>query len=364
MWPAPPALLAALDGSHEATVRVTVLRAGTVLGSIPIAGGSVSATLATTASRDASLSVERRVLDEGFLDPLSDEVVIYSVVAGYDIPLFTGRVDVVSDNSDGSVSVTCIDRSTEVVRARFESPWASRPVNNVHTEMRRMVQDVNALWGFETFGLPEERVPVAVWEEDRGQALNELAATAGAYWVSDRVGGIAVHRNPFRSQQPLDPVVTLRDGEDGVLVSISRVLSREDVHNSVTVVSERTDSSPPVRVTVRDTLPGSPTRWGGPFGKQNRVVKLSTVESLGLAKAVALRLLNQSLALTQSLQLSLAHFPLLDPGDVVGVWWRGVPTLQVVESVTYPLGAPGASALSTRELRLLPPDDITALSFP
>jgi hypothetical protein len=57
------------------------------------------------------------------------------------------------------------------------------------------------------------------------------------------------------------------------------------------------------------------------------------------------------LALQRAWTVSVPDYPLLDPGDVITVWWNNEVSAQVVESVTYPLSADQPVYLSTREWR-------------
>lgn len=347
---------AALLGSHEMTTRVAAFRGSQSLGDIDVIDVAVSATYGTQGGRDAVLVVDRNLIDAGFLNPLSDQVIIYTGIRGVvEVPIFTGRVDTQNASSDGSVEVPLLSRGTEATRAAFEVPWAVSAPFQSNAEVIKILQNVNPAWAVETTNATTRPIPATlVWEEDRGDALDQIAQGASQIWQPNRTGGFTLFDNPYAIGPSLasGSVVTIRDGVGGATVTVRDARTRDGIFNSVTVVVERLDNSPPIRVTVRDTNPASPTYWGGLFGKQNKVVKnqnpLNQAETVNLA----LRILRQSLALQRSWRIELPHMPLLDPGDVFTLWYRDEVTAQVVESIYYAGQAQDKTVISSRELTL------------
>lgn len=342
----------AFSRNHRMVTEVEVIRGAESLGPIDIESGTVTATLTSQVNRNANLVVTRHVTDAGLLDPLTDEVVIYTGIPGIvKVPIFTGRVDSYVEDEPGRVQVVCVDRSADVIRARFEQPWPAIVGGSVLAEIDRIIKDVDGAFAVTFEDAFDGINPQAVWQEDRGGALDELATTVNCVWQTDRTGGFVVFPNPYVIASSVTPEVLFQDGPTGNINSIRKTVSREFVANSVTVVVERTDNSTPIRVTARDTNPLSKTRWGGIFGKQNLIKKIQNPLTEENATLLAFRLLNQSLALAQSWQITTPHFPLLDPGDVIAVKWRDEVTAQVIESITYPLQAIDRTTFSTRQLR-------------
>lgn len=352
-WPFTPDLLTALSGSHEMAVQVDVFTStGIRAANVPVEGGTITASLLSDVSRSGGLSVAQRFIDAGLFDPNRDRVRISTGPKGWPlIPIFTGRVTQTSEPDSGVVQVSVDDFGQDISKAHFEQPWEAGSGSPVATEMVRLIRDVDPLYTVDVGRALAGSTPAVTWDEGRAGALDELAAAINCVWQSDRTGGFVVYPNPYNLTTPPPLVLTLTDGEAGTLTSCVKVSSREEVYNSITVLVERPDNAPPIRITVRDTDLGSPYRWGGEFGKQNRVVRLNTPAGVGAASLMAQRLLSQSLGLSRSWRLTTPHFPLLDPGDVIGVRRRGQITAQVVESITYPLDALDATTLATRDLR-------------
>ena len=342
-------------GSHEMSTRVTVIRGTQNLGDIQIVDGSVDATYGTQGGRDATIVVDANIVRSGLLDPNSDEVVIRTGIPGVvEIPIFTGRVDDLEEDSSGQVRVPLESRGVEAIRAKFEVPWAAGPSNTqARYEIQKILQSINPLWGVNVDAANENTIPAGlVWETDPGQALDQLALGASLIWQPDRSGGFVVYTNPYSVGPMLgaNPVVTLRDGVGGCTVTVRKNTSRDGVWNSVTVITERVDNTEPIRVTVRDTVASSPTRWGGLFGKQNLVVKSQTPISRAQSQDLATRILRQSLALQRSFSITLPDMPLLDPGDVFTLWYENIVYSLVVESVSYSVMAQDLTRLTAREL--------------
>lgn len=339
-----------LLGSHRMTSSATVLRGSSNLGTIPIVSGYVTATLATRGGRDAFFTTPRSVIDQGLLNPLTDQVILTTGVRDYlDITLFTGRVDTVSIDETGLAQIQLLSVAGEALRDDFETPWAATNSTAV-AEIIAILQDVNPSWGFDfTRASQVALTGQQVWEVDRGQAVDQVASGANLIWQPDRYGSFVIFDNPYLIGTSLtsESVITFTDGQDGVLVEVTEASTRQGVFNAITVVLERTDNTEPVRVTVRDDNPSSATYYGGLFGKQNKVVKNPTTED---PMALAGRLLRQSLALRRSWTLRLPHVPILDPGDIFINWYRNEVTAQVVETTQYGLGANDGSMITSREL--------------
>lgn len=356
MWPHTEAARLAFLGSHEMVVQIDVFDSvGNRATDIPFEDGIISATLLADVCRSGSFTVTRRLTNQGLLDPRRDRVRISTGVKGYPlVPIFVGRVMDNVEASGGGVQILVEDFGRDIVDARFEQPWPALGGSPVPMEMRRIIQDANPTYSLDaSAALPGATPESLVWEEDRAGALDELAAGINCIWQSDRTGGFVLYPNPYNLTAPPSAALTLTDGADGNLTSYVRTTTRDGVYNSVTVLVERGDNSPPIRITERETNPNSPFLWGGEFGKVNRVVRLQTPGGYAQAAVLARRVLAQSLALFQSWRLSTPHFPLLDPGDVVGVRADGETTAHVVESLTYPLRALEATSITTRELRNL-----------
>lgn len=364
MWPATTAQRAALLGNHRMETLVSVLRGDQLVADIAIEDGSITATYATQGGRDGSITVDQNLIDLGLLNPLSDQVYIRTGIPDFfTVPIFVGRVDTHNASSSGLVEVPLLSRGAEAIRVAFETPWAAVDGNQARLEIKRILQSMDSMWAVNVTRAREAVIGDAlVWEEDPGQALDQLARGASLIWQPDRVGGFEVFTNPYFIGSSLGASVDffLTDGEGGTVVEVQEAKSREGIFNSVTVVVERFGNQVPIRVTVRDNDPSSPTYWSGLFGKQNLVLKSQVPIDLNGATELATRILTQSLSLQRSWTITTPHMPLFDPGDVFGLWYRDEVTTQVVESITYPLKAIDQTVITTRELRTISMEILTS----
>jgi hypothetical protein len=364
MVPTTPTQRAALLGSHQMELKVSVLRGSVLVGDIQVESGTVSATYGTQGGRDAVIEVDRNVLRNGTLNPLSDQVYIRTGIPGViEVPIFTGRVDTHNANSEGFVTVQLLSRGAEAIRAAFEQPWAAIDGNTARNEISRILLSIDSSWSVDTLRANANVIARnLVWEDDPGQALDQLARGASLIWQPNRTGGFEVFTNPYLIGPSLGSTVQIifRDGAGGTTVTVDDAESREGIYNSVTVVSEKYGNQAPVRVTVRDVGASSPTRWGGLFGKQNLVFKSQTPIDVAQCQALAVRVLNQSLALQRTWTITTPHMPLLDPGDVFGLWYENEVTTQVVEAVEYSTNAQDPTVITSRELRQVSAEILTA----
>lgn len=351
MYTASVDLRRALQGNHEMVCQVDVFDSdGLRAVDVPIESGSVTATLLSGVCRSGSLTVSRRLTDQGLFDPMWDKVRISTGVRGYPlVPILTGRVREAMPEDDGSATINIDDFGADLTADAFNRPWVVKSGRSVLGEMRNIIKDTDTDFTVDFTTTVDGLTSNASWSDSRISALDDLATSIDAVWQSGRSGGFLIYPNPYQQSIPPKAVFTLSD-VDGSLTSFKEIRSRAEVYNSITVEVQRADGGPPLRAVARDNRPWSKTQWGGKFGKRNRRITLSNPGVVSQARQIARRILSQSLALSRSWTLSTPHFPLLDPGDVIAVRYNGKIWAQVVESIIYPLLAIGETQISTREL--------------
>lgn len=354
MWSTDPNLLAVLLDDHEYTTTVVVTTSAGVSTVVRVADTSVVDTsLANQVARTASLDTDYAYVAAGLFNPLDNIVSVYQNVPGFPaIPLFTGRPSDSTDHPNGTTTVHCVDFGDDVINNDFISPFGVTPPTLVTDAMVSIISGAQTPTSFGAFIQPSVLSvisPQLIFDTARGDALDTLAKAAKVFWMADRGGGFTIFPNPFALLNPPTPVITLQDGVNGVLVDVEHTKSRVGIYNSITLVVERQDIAP-FRVTVQDTAAGSPTQWGGPMGRRNRTVKTQQVTTYNDAIVLAQQILSQSLSLTRTWKIQVPHLPVLDPGDVIAVWYRNEVTAQVVNTVRHGLGANHVTELTTRQL--------------
>ena len=361
MLTATPAYRAALPLPHARATLIRVFHGDedvTPPGGLPFSAGVVSAALNARVTRTVNLTVPREFYPETALDLLAPERASLQILTGIGygdgsaemFPVFTGRVASVTRDRRGRVTLRGDDRAADVVALRFETPTASIAGSSTVAEIRRFIAQVIPGVDFAPEAVDDQPVPQLAWDDDRGRALDELAASVQGRWYFLGDGRATVRAYPYAGALP---VIRLADGEPdgnggGLILGADRSRSRDGAANSVTVISERIDGDPAVEVTARDVDPSSPTFYEGLYGKVTAVLRPQT--PIGAAAAGALA--RQTLALTTALgdQWTIEAVPdaTLEPGDVITVEYDGANSVQVIDSISLPLAVQGTMTLQCR----------------
>lgn len=136
-----------------------------------------------------------------------------------------------------------------------------------------------------------------------------------------------------------EPVWTIDAGENGVLVSADRTYSRENVFNAVNVIGAAVEDGAVPRATAYNLDPGSPLRYGGPFGRTGITIEDSSLIDTAQCLHRARIELSQYTGLSYSLDFSAVPNPALDVGDIVRfVYPDGSSELHQIASLNIPLG--------------------------
>lgn len=363
--------LETLRGSHTAVFRARVVSqfltgtnpAGT---EIPITGGNVKfkadATIRATLDLTTTAPWPRRASD--LLAPYGNEIYVERGLAyGNGQREFVGlgyfRIDTPEQDEtpDGEITITGQDRMAGIVDGRFLAPvqFAATLTNGQVVEQ--------LIWGVYFFAGIIEWDDTAVRddtvnrsviaEDDRVGTLKEFLTSLGkvGYWDHR---GIFVIKTPPSTLG--DPVWTVDAGEQGVLVQMSRALTREGVYNAVVATGEASDTTAPARAVAYNLDTTSPTYWNGRFGKVPRFYSSPFITSDSQAASAAAALLRQQLGLPYQVELESIVNPALEPYDVLGVRYprssrnRSLRTEKhIVDEVTIPLVEGTAEKLGTRE---------------
>lgn len=349
----------ALSYPHQRhTVIDVVDAAGTVLArELPFEDGSVSASLTNRVTRSCTFSVAEDQFPDLNTDPLSPTQAILQVRSGIKFAdgsselfdIFRGRVQEVTLGPDGDVTVSAEDRALDVVDMRFEQPRNATP-GTVIQMIHELISEAVPGAVFGTDDVADAPMPVLTWDEDRGQAVDDLAEALGARWYALGNGDFVVRAFPYDDGTV---VQVLEDGELGLLSAATLSRSRNGVANSVTVVSERLDGTDPVRVTARNTVAGSPTQYGDTFGRVAQIIKIQTPLTGSEAQRLARAQLNAATALTEQWSLTCTPDHTLEPGDPIRIRYRGRTAVQVIDALSYPLGL-GSMSITTRAFSVPP----------
>lgn len=381
MRPVSPAFLRTVRGSHTMRSRARVCTTfqsginpdGT---EIPILDGDVRSEAkilggdrVTGATVQASLDL---TTDSGLwpygtsdlLAPFGNEVYLERGIAfGNGTIEWVGlgyfRVDTTEQQTvpRGTVRVSASDRMAGLVDARLLSP-RQYPTNTllgdvVNDLVHEVYPDAVIEWDDDSDQAQLGRSLVA--EEDRFGFLADLLTAVGkaAFW--DYRGHLVIRAPGVTGQS----VYTIDAGAGGVLIQLSRDLSREGVYNAVVAEGEAASTEPPVRGVATDDNPNSPTRWGGPFGRVPRFYSSPFITTTAQASSAAAAILRQSLGVPYNVDFGTIVNPALEVLDPVRVVYPGQPgkgartEQHLIQSLTVPLTAGQAMTARTREQTLV-----------
>lgn len=344
MLPSSPQYRQVLPAPHKRAFRIDVTDIDGVVRASDVRpfGGEVTASMSQRVTRTARFQLGPEWFPVSSTDVFSPEYAVVHIQAGVQygdgstemFPIFTGRVDTATFQSDGSVDFECYDLAADVVAYNFEQP---RTANTGMTldEIESLILEAVPQATFGTNDVDDAPTPQLTWDEDRGQALDDLAQSLGGRWYTLGNGDFVV-RNFSYTPGTIAAVYT--DGPRGMVASATVGRSRAGAFNSVVVVSERTDGTDPVRVPARVNDPTNPLYFGGKYGRVSQIIKVQTPLSVTQAQTLAQTQLSASAALrAQWGEVQMVPDMTLEPGDTVQFGYRGQTGVQIIDQITYPL---------------------------
>lgn len=337
----------ALATSHQAYVLVEVLDGNQQVleGGLVFISGSVSATLTSRVSRECNLTVHEDLYPYDTGDLLAPYGNMIRATRGIEFAdgsrfawvVFIGRIQSAQLNSNGTCAIRAADFGADVVENRFRTPQNSQTGLLVSQEITRLISDGFPAATFAPFSITDLPVKPLTWQLDRGQALDEMATSVGAFWYALAGGAFTVRTYPWTIAS--EPIVTYADRDAGGSISHSSAArSREGVYNVLTVTGERLNGDVPAYATAVNNDPASATHIDGNFGIRSQLLRLQTIASQGAAQNAAGDNLRRLAALTDVWAWEMVPDAALELGDTVRLDVRGRSGIvQVVSSYTIPL---------------------------
>ncbi|RAO26464.1 hypothetical protein PSN13_06492 [Micromonospora saelicesensis] len=364
MRPVSERFLRTIRGSHQAVFEARVVAPGQTgvepTGTtIPIASGDVH----IDGSAQIRSTLEMTTLGQGMwptraddlLAPYGNEVHVRRgirygngttewVSLGYH-RLYTPEQD---RAPDGPIRLSARDRMSGIIDGRLPAARAFPASTTRGAMLSALITEIHPWATIEWDDAAVRDGPIGrqiVAEQDRYAACDELVTAAGKSWWWD-------HRGVLVVRTPADAASSVWDvnhGQGGVLVSLSRRLTREGVYNAVVATGEGADTAAPVRAMAVDSGTQSPTRWGGSFGRVPKFYSSPFITTYSQAWAAAHAMLAKELGLPYSADFTAVPNPALEPGDPIRVSYPGRAETHIIDRMTVPLTVGGPLAASTRE---------------
>jgi hypothetical protein len=351
--------LRTLSGSHNAVFRArvcTTFQTGTDPDGIeiPVVGGDViqaaTADIRSTLDLTTSYAWPRNAGD--LLAPYGNEIYVergieYGNGQREWVGLGYHRIDKPDqDNAPkGPIQISAPDRMAGIIDARFLTPRQFGATMTRGDLVQLLIREVYpaATMSWDDAAVRDAPLGRTITaDRDRAGTLRALVTSLGkvGYWRYDGV---------FRVETPPQlsgtPSWIVSSGKGGVLVKMSRSITRTGIYNVVVATAEATDTTPPVWAAVADLSPSSPTRYGGRFGPVPRFYSspfLTTTDQCRLAAGVLLR---KSLGLPYSVNLQAIPNAALEPDDLIRVGAEK----HIADVVTIPLDTQTPISVETRK---------------
>lgn len=355
MWPVSADWLAALGHSHGRYTRMEVWYAGEQVAEYQPQSGSVQVTARNRIRRMLTAVLPESAYPTNLTDPLApygSQLRVYQGITGAngslvgaEVPVFAGRVKTVQrQRLSGTMTVTAEDRFAEVNDLEFEVPYTGS--GGVVASIVSLVTDaVPGVMVVDKTGSPASVPAGMTWPQDRGQAIDDLAAAIGAevYFTPD--GATCVIR-PVPTLGAA-PVWTLTEGVGGTLIRDSDSRDRTDIANRLVVHVEQPGQTP-ILVYVTDTDGNSPTRYGGPYGKVIRHYSNPLISRPDQAYAAGVARLARVVGATRVRQLDHVPNPALEAGDPIAVQTAAGTGRHIADSFALPLAVADVMTTQTR----------------
>jgi hypothetical protein len=370
MRPVSARFLDTIRGSHLAVFRATVcatFQTGTApTGTqITIIGGDVissaTADIRSTLSLTTSEAWPRLAAD--LLAPYGNELYVErGIEFGNGQREWVGlgyfRIDTPEQDEtpEGPVRIAGSDRSAGIIDARFLAP---RQFASTLTRGQLVTTLITEVYPAATISWDDTAVRdgtigrAIIAEQDRAATLKDFITSLGkiGYWRYDGVFRIATPPSTTGV-----PSWTVDAGKSGVLVQMSRSLTRDRVYNAVVAVGEAGDTSAPARAVAYNLALNSPTYFNGRFGPVPMFYSSPFLTTNAQAMSAATALLRKALGLPYQVQLTSIPNPALEPYDVIAVMYPRVTRSRslrtethVIDEVTIPLTPDQPVQLKTRE---------------
>lgn len=246
--------------------------------------------------------------------------VITSVITGQQWETRLGRYQISewNDDDEGTVQVKA---ESMLARPRDDGLLVpTSPTGTFMSEARRLAPAGMGV-SFDP-ALADRAVPITMsWSESRLEAFQEMAAAWPALLRIDPWGQIQ-----FRAPLPAIPVpvVTLKDGKGGTLISRPTGGSRKGIPNLVAMSTGNTDTADVQGIAA---ITSGPRSIYGTYGIVTKKASSSAIETVEQAIAAAQAELAASNRPAQTVPVRIAPDPRLEYDDAIAITRKGEPDL-------------------------------------
>lgn len=357
------AFAAAVRKSHTAVVEAEIIYAGSVLETLLVDSGSVTADARREGPlRSCSLELvsESPAVTWANLNRPGAEIRIRRGVK-----YTSGTTELVSlgvfgftdpervDDDATRFTLSGNDRAARISRARFTDPyWVAAGTDYGEAAAALLLNrwpDVQIGFGAQGRTLATQILFEHGESSDPWKSARSLAEALALDLYFDGEG--VARLRPVPDPTSAVPVAVYEDGEAQVVLSTKEGVQFDQTYNGVIVQGEGVDADP-VRGEAWDEDASSPTFRYGPFGQVPRFYTSTFITTAADAADTALMFLNRSRGRVSRVEWPQIVDPRLEPLDVVHVEVDGTVRAFAIDSVTIPLAIGDAMTVVTREVRV------------
>jgi hypothetical protein len=190
--------------------------------------------------------------------------------------------------------ITALDRMQAIADDPFLAPQQPPAAATIFGEIVRLSADLVPIGLFDP-SLSDALVSRAiVYEGDRVAAMRQLAQSVGGALRFNSDGALYLAAPTVAGALPVWTFNVEATGVDGDIISYNSKVSRDGVVNAIVATGEAATDQAPVLGVAYDLDPGSPVRWGGPFGKVVGTFSSPLLTTSGMAGTAARTVLNNS----------------------------------------------------------------------
>lgn len=365
-----------ISAGHVHATAVQILQGEDVIADLGPLGivvdGNVSCAHAET-QRTGSLSIvdltgELSPQDaDDLFSPVGNQIRLWSGIDYQDgsapelLPILTGRYKATTADFPRIDLSAIDDRSFVVKGALLESVLTVALGSGLIDTIGVLIQ---AAYPGVPMNLPdtEELTNAMVFDvgADPWASALDMAANVEQRLFFDPMGVVQMVHEPSEGDSP-EWVFDDDDAACMALPGVAVTLGGEG-YNSVTVISENSNLSGPLRSTARDNDPSSPMQYGGRFGKRPMApIRDDKIASQAQCDARARQELQNQLGLVQQITIPCMFHPGWEVMDPLRVaisrrQLTGTPPIRsqfaILDAMTAPLRA-GAATITTRAKRVV-----------
>lgn len=247
-----------------------------------------------------------------FGQALDITVIVESVVTAQTWETRVGRFQIKDWDDDDAGNIT-IKGESMLARTRDDKMLAATsPTGTFISEARRLLPAGMGA-SFDS-ALVDRACPAGMsWSKDRLQNLQEIANAWPALLRIDEWGQVQ-----FKAPLPAvpTPMLTLRDGVGGTLISAPRADSRTDAYNTIIATTSASNAADVQGVAA---ILAGPMSVNGPYGAVVKEWSSPLIENEAQARAAAATMLSNSTRPAQSVPVRIAPDPRIELDDALQV---------------------------------------------